>query len=254
MSSPTETSIAAAPPPAVASRIAVRRRGFGLGCDVNQGLVEVPYCLGSATPEAVGLGAWMRQRAQVQLAPKRFAKTDEKVDFSIVDRTRYLSLPRTHIPQDYSANDSAGMHCRAWTYGGELWRWLLPRLHSPARNFEIAVIAIGSGVFWGAPQPRVRRASSEPNGTTRSAVDFSGDKSWLRLRVRVTFDVTSLLKEREGERLRSTLMRKAELKVRKMRSGNKTLHGVWRQCKALQAHAKICLGRVEMCCHHPDGT
>jgi hypothetical protein len=43
----------------------------------------VPYCRNRGGRGKFGLGAWLRQRAHVQPAPRRFGKRDEKVGFNM---------------------------------------------------------------------------------------------------------------------------------------------------------------------------
>lgn len=44
----------------------------------------VPYCLESGARGKFGLGSWLRHRAHVQPAPRRFEKREEKVGFNMV--------------------------------------------------------------------------------------------------------------------------------------------------------------------------
>lgn len=145
-SSPTASSIAAAPPPVVARSTAVRRRGFGFRA-VNDGPDLLPYCLGSGALERFkfGLGSWLRQRAQVQPGLSPFATREENVGFNIfTDRGRSLA-----VSVQVCHEERIGIS-RTCDLGGLSTR----PCHTPARNFESDLVAFAT--FLGNAPRRVR--------------------------------------------------------------------------------------------------
>lgn len=144
--------MAAAPPPAVASSTAVRRRGFGFGV-VNEGPV-LPYCLESGVRGKLGLGSWLRHWAHVQPAPRRFGRREEKVGFSIVlGRGRSWECRIKHFKPGHASRGL--LRPQSWFGGKSGMIWAGAAAHTPLP--EISKVASSHSQLFGDRAQRVGR-------------------------------------------------------------------------------------------------